>query len=447
VVTRALDSTAARVSGTLRQRLARVSLMSLALKAGATVLAFGLSVLLARTLGPAEYGVYEVVIAWVTLLLVPAAFGLDKLAVRELSAATAREDWPLARGFLRWARRSVILLSLLVALATAGAVALVAGGEITPWLLAFWLGCLALPISALTILWESSLRGLQRVIEGQLPILVARPVLVIGLVLVAVYVLGMPATAVTALGAFVLGALGALVLARVLLSRRLPATLRAGPTAARPRAWLGAAVPLVAMAVLYTANARVGTILLGSLDGPASAGVYALASRIADLVMFTLVAVNTALSPTFASLHAARETERLQRVVTSSARLMFALAFPMAVLLFVFGETVLSIFGSGFVGGVDALRVLLVGQVANVSMGSVGVLMVMANRERLATAGFAAGTATNVVLALALIPSLGAMGAAIAATASMLVWNVVLWYLTLRTVGVHATVLGAPRRR
>jgi len=447
VVTRALGGTAGHLRDLLRGRLARLSLLSLGVKGFATVLAFALSVVLARTLGPAEFGTYEVVIAWVTLLLVPAAFGLDKLAVRELAAATARGDWPLARGFLRWARRSAIVLSMGVALLTGVFALLAARGAVTPWLVAFGIGLLTLPVSTLTILWESSLRALQHVILGQLPILVARPALAIAFVLVAVTGLGLPATAPVALGAFAVAGLGSLALARVLLSRRLPRELLEGPVEVRSRAWVGSAVPLVVMAVLYTANARIGTILVGSLDGATSAGLYALASRVADLVLFTLVAVNTALSPTFAALHAARDLGRLQRVVTSSARLMFALAFPLAAILFVFAEQVLSVFGPAFTAGADALRVLLVGQVANVSMGSVGVLLVMAGRERLATLGFAAGTGSNLVLALLLIPAYGLMGAAVAATVSMVVWNVVLLVLTVRAVGVHPTALGAPWRR
>jgi O-antigen/teichoic acid export membrane protein len=448
VVTRRLfASTAERLAGgALRHRLARVSIFSLALKAIGTVLVFVLSVVLARTLGPSQYGVYEYVIAWVMLLLVPAAFGLDKLAVRQLSAAAARGDWAAARGFLRWSVAVVLGFAILSGGVAAGVAWLGAGGVVSAPLLAFWLGCLVVPLSALTIVWESSLRGLQRVIEGQLPIMIVRPLVVITLVLVAFHAVGLPRTAVTALGAFLAGAVVAAVLAFVLLRRRLPPELRRAAPVAHGAAWFGAALPMMVMTALYTANSRIGTILVGSITGAEAAGVYALAARGADLVIFTLVAVNTALSPTFAGLWAAGDREQLQRVVTRSARLIFVLGFPLAAGLFAFGATFLLIFGESFVVGTDVLRVLLVGQVINVAMGSVGVLLVMADRERLAMLGFAAGVATNLALALVLIPPFGALGAAWAATASMVVWNVVLWYLTLRSLGVHATVLGAPRR-
>jgi O-antigen/teichoic acid export membrane protein len=467
VVTRQrVVSTAERLLGeSLRHRLARVSLFSLGLKATGTVLVFVLSVVLARALGPAEYGTYEYVIAWVMLLLVPAAFGLDKLAVRQLSASSARSDWPEASAFVRWALGIVLSFSLVVALGAAAVAWWGAGGVVSPPLLAFWLGCLVVPLSALTILWESTLRGLQHVIEGQLPIMIVRPVIVIVLVVLAIYALGLPPTALTALTAFLVGAACAALLAFVLMRRRLPAELRqarrvpsgraesgravsgraVSGRARSWRAWFAAALPMMVMAALYTANSRIGTILVGTITGAEAAGVYALASRGADLVIFTLVAVNTALSPTFAGLWAAGDRERLQRVVTQSARLIFALSAAIAAGLFALAPVFLAIFGESFVVGAPVLRVLLLGQLVNVSMGSVGVLLVMADRERLAMVGFAMGTAVNLVLALALVPSYGALGAAWAATASMVVWNVVLWFFTLRTMGVHATVLGPPR--
>jgi O-antigen/teichoic acid export membrane protein len=447
MVTRVGEAAGRLLGGALRARLARVSLASLALKATGTLLVFALSVTLARALGPTQYGTYEYVIAWVTLLLVPAVFGLDKLAVRELSAAITREDWEQAKGFLRWSLATVLALALTVAVGAAAVAWWSAGGELDGAVAAFLLGCLVVPLSALTILWESTVRGMHGVIEGQLPIMIARPLLVIAFVLVGLGVMGFPATAVTALTAFLIGAGGALLLAFALLLRQLPPVVRRARSGPRARVWFAAALPMAVMAALYTANGRIGTILLGSLTGPEAAGLYALATRGADLVMFTLVAVNTALSPTFAALVASAERERLQRVVTQGTRLIFALGFPVALGLFVLAPLFLRIFGPEYVEGATALRILLVGQVVNVAMGSVGTLLVMANRERLATIGFASGTAVNLTLAALLVPAYGVVGAAIAATASMLVWNGVLWFFTLRSVGVHPTVWGAPRAR
>lgn len=422
-------------------RLARVSLGSFVLKAVGMVLLFGLSVVLARVLGPVAYGTYEFVIAWVTLLLVPATLGLDRLAVRVTSAAMERREPGVARGILRWSTMVVAGWSVVVAGATAAVVA-AGGGTAAASVAALLIGCLILPVNALTVVWEGALRGLQHVIAGQVPILIVRPLGAVLLFLLGWRVLGLPPNAYTALGSYLLAGLGALLTCGILLATRRPDGMRRAAPETHPRAWLAAAVPITIMTALYIGNGRVGTILLGSLTGPEAAGIYALALRGADLVMFALVAVNTALSPTFAALHAKGDRAALQATVTKGARLIAGLALPVAAFMLLFGHVFLGIFGHEYVAGTGALRILTVGQIFNVAMGPVGVLLVMAGRERLATLGFGAGLAVNLALATVLIPAYGIEGAAWAATASMLIWNVALGVLTYRSLGVEASLVG-----
>ena len=68
----------------------------------------------------------------------------------------------------------------------------------------------------------------------------------------------------------------------------------------------------------------------------------------------------------------------------------------------------------------------IVGQLFNVAMGSVGIILSMTNHEKIALTGHLAGLATLVTLALILIPIYQQIGAAIAVSSSLLVWNIVL---------------------
>lgn len=435
-----------RAAGKAGRPLTRVSIASFLLKAVSMVLLFGYGLLLARLLGSVEYGVYEYAFAWLTLFLVPAVFGLDKILLRTLAASRARGAWGEARALLRWSTVWVAALSIGLG-ATAGYLAWsVAGGSATPTVVALWIVCATLPVSALTVLWEGALRGLHRVIEGQLPILIGRPVLAIALLVIFVRVLPWPAEATVALAAFFLASAAAMVFAGVRLWLRLPAGLKRAEPVARPLSWLAAALPLAVMAALYIANGRLGVILLGSMTGPEDAGVFALITRGTDLIMFPLVAVQTALSPTFAGLQAAGDRLRLQRVVTRGTVLMFVLAFPIAFGLFLFGHQFLLLFGPSFVVGLPALRILVLAQFLSISMGPVGILLVMTGRERLAMIGFASGAIVNVGLAFLLIPRLGVEGAALAATASIVIWNLLLAVLTYRALGVDATIFGPALR-
>jgi hypothetical protein len=59
------------------------------------------------------------VLAWATLLVIPATMGFDVLLIRALAAAHTAGDWGLLRGLLRGAVRLVGLASLAVALLAA----------------------------------------------------------------------------------------------------------------------------------------------------------------------------------------------------------------------------------------------------------------------------------------------------------------------------------------
>lgn len=429
---------ASSVFGALRGRLARASLGSFLLKGIGTVIAFGYSLLLARLLGVAQYGIYEFVVAWVALLAVPSVFGFDKVLLRVLPAAAVDGDWGEARGLMRWTTIAVAGGSLVVA-AVAGGLAWRGAGA-TPW--PFLIGCAALPLFALSILWEGALRGLHRIVEGQMPITIVRPLIAAAVAALLIVALGAPARAETALLSLAAGALVAAATSAFLYRLRAPRELRRATASYRPRRWVSIGAPIMVMTGMAIANNRIGTIALGTLGSAEAAGVFAVLGRASELIPFALVAVNAAVAPAFSELHAAGDRDRLQRVVTRSARLTFALAAPIALGLWFFGEAFLQLYGGAFVEGSLALRILVAAQLVNITMGPAGVLLVMTGHERVATAGFALAVAINAALCFALVPSAGVVGAAIAATASIVVWNVALAVLAVRLVGVHATALG-----
>ncbi len=116
-------------STSLRGRLVRGGLGSLALKLASTALGFILVILLARSLGPEGYGVYAFVFAIVSLLAIPTQLGLPQLVVRETAKAQAAERWGLMRGLWRWSTLVVWLFSFVV---LAVSPSLVSGSLATP---------------------------------------------------------------------------------------------------------------------------------------------------------------------------------------------------------------------------------------------------------------------------------------------------------------------------
>ena len=137
------------------------------------------SVVLARALGPSAYGNYAYVFAIVTLLALPSQVGIPTLLVRETAKAQAQEDWPRLKGLWSWATRVILVMSLVIA--AVAAIFVIWRGAPTDvdlrWTLA--VGLLLVPLIALGNARGAALRGLRKIVSGQLPETVLRPVMLV----------------------------------------------------------------------------------------------------------------------------------------------------------------------------------------------------------------------------------------------------------------------------
>lgn len=426
----------------MRAVLVRGASGTFVLKIFAAGLGFLASLLLARLLGAAGYGAYAYAQSWLTLLAVLATLGLDTLLVRNIAAYRARSDWSLMSGLLRQANRTVLATSIGLAL-LAATVAWFLRGHLEPQMLpAFLVAMCSLPLVALIYLRQAAMRGLQRVVVGQLPETLIRPLLLIALIGCVYLSLGDDPGAAWAMGLNVAATAVAFLIGARLLRKALPqAATQAYPDYKR-REWMRSALPLLILTGMGVTNAQVSTILLGTMQNAEVAGVYAVVTQAAGLITFILGAANVVMAPAIATMYAAGDTERLQRMVTKSARLVLLFSLPLALCLMLFGYWLLSFFGEEFVRGSTALAVLSLGYLANAATGSVGTLLTMTGYARDAAVVVGVSVVLNIVLNVFLIPGWGLEGAAAATATSMIVWNLLLAILAYRRLGIHASALG-----
>jgi O-antigen/teichoic acid export membrane protein len=467
------------MTASLRARLLRGGLGSLAIKLGSVGLQFSVAVQLARVLGPDGYGVYALVFAIVTVLAVPTQLGLPQLVVRETARAQAGGHWGRLRGLWRW--------SNLVVWASSGTIALVGLAAVwtfyehisQPIIHTLIAGFVLVPLIALGNLRGAALRGLRHVVAGLLPEQILRPGVLVLLVFAALALFPtQPLTPPAAMalhalaGAFAFAASAALLgllrprpLARrprmeyalafialalypvqpltpvvpalhilafatgaglVYLVRSRPRTQLPQP-AYETRAWLGSIIPLALTAGLGVINTQADILVLGLFRPSDDVGVYKVAVQAAMLIPFGLQAVNMVIMPYVARLHAEGDQRRLQRLVTQSARSILALALPLVLAFVFFGDAILALaFGPEYTRGHTALMLLSLGQLVNAGMGSVNVLLNMTGHERDTLRGVAVAALANLILNFVLIPPFGLVGAAAATACTFIIWNLLL---------------------
>lgn len=431
----------------IRFQLARETVCSFALKGISACLGFLCTILLARLLGAEGYGVYAYVLALITLMALPAHAGLPNLIVRETAKGLAQERPDLLKGAWQWAGRVVAVLSPVVML-VAGPVFVAwqgglgsIGGQTMAWALPL------VPLIALGNLRGAALRGLQRVVVGQLPEFLLRPGLFLLLLGGTALLWGGTPSPSSAMMLYAVAAFLAFAVGAWLLWRHTPEAVRYARPSVDARGWLASSVIFALLAGFRVINIQASTVVLGLFVAPHIVGHFRVAAQVAMLAAFGLQAINMVLAPRFADLWARREKARLQRLVTRSAQAVLAFNLLVTVALVLAGRSFFQlVFGPEFDSSYVPLLILLVGQMVNSAAGCVDFLLNMTGHERDTAKGMAVAAAVNVVLNVALVPVWGIVGAATATAASMTLWNVLLWWRVRQRLGINSLAFNVSKR-
>lgn len=428
----------------LKGQLMRGGAGSVGLNVANVSLGLAVAVVLARVLGPKNYGIYTYVYALVSLLAVPAQFGLPTLVVRETAKAEVKQEWGLMRGLWRWAGSVAAALALMLAV-VAGVFAWYFSGHFSALQLKTFVWGLALiPLIALGTLRGAALQGLRSVVQGQLPEQVVRPALLILMVLVIGFFAGGKIKADEAMALHALAAGCGFAIGAWLLWREQPSQVAARPPPVYElRRWLASTLPLALLAGTQVITNQTDVVMLGIFASAQDVGVYRVAAQGATLVSLAFAALGIAAMPHLARLYTKGDMCRFQRLATVSAGAALLVALPILLAFLLFGDTILgTVFGARYVNGGKVLSILASAYFVNVGFGMVGRLLNMAGYEHDTAKGVGVAAVCNVVLNVILIPLYGMTGAAAATAISMLVWNIVLWRMVRRRLGVDSSIFG-----
>lgn len=408
-----------------------------AISIGDRIVTIVLGVVLARSMGPEDYGLYALVMVWIGLLIIPAKLGVPELITRELSILSGRGgDLPvghlLARGGLRVLAASAIL------------------GAFAAWWLHLGTGIsgtlLLLSAAAIMVAWPildvilAGVRGLGQPTAFQAlgTLLPSTATLALAALFMASFPAFSPETALAARAMAIASAIG-LTLGYLRLKVKncpLQDTSRTGHVLP----WrLG--LSFVLLAALNNAMMRADVLILGFLGSSQQVGLYRVAAEGALLVGFAYSIASSILAPEYAKLQGTKETANLQKTVKFSARLIFLGGAPVSLVLISFPTFFISlIFGAEYTDATIALQILAAGHLVTLLFGDPVFVLSMGAHQRQAVVGFSIGLVSCVLLAVLLIPPKGIAGAAIASSAALIVMRLYLYIACRRMVGVDCSI-------
>ena len=431
----------------LRRHLVRSASATLIVKVVDIAFAFLTAIVLARLLGVEQYGIYAYAVSWLTLVGLIATIGLPGLLLRQVATYRATGDWERLHGAVRWSTRVVHLSSLsAVGLATLGVWIAWRRGMDGAVALALLLGFLSVHAYALGRLHQGVTQGLGQITGSQIPQNIVLPALsIIPVPIIAIFVHFTSSWAVAVRGvATVIALVVAMAIQRRALGRNAePVVTQKQGESATPQGSqsIRPALPFWLIDLGGIANEQVSLVILGSLVGASDAGIFDVARRIALVLRFVFIAVDTPLAPTIARLFASDNLVLMQRVLRRSARLSLLIALAIGATIVLFSSPILSIFGGEFREARLALCILVFAQLYNIGIGSVAAVLSMTGHASETAKWVGVAAIVNIIISLLLTPQWGATGAAVANAASLIFWNSCLYIAVRRKLGIRCDAL------
>jgi len=406
-------------------------------------LAFMLNAMIARMLGAEGAGLYFLALSVTMIAAVIARLGLDNALLRFVAVHASKEEWGLVKGVFALGMRMALISSALLTLLCF---------ILAPWLAEYvfnkpdlgtplrWMS-LGIMSFSLMMLMSECLKGMRRIRNAMLVSGVLYPLIALLLVWPLVTLFGVGG----ANAAYVLGTGGAAVVG-LIFWRRAMASHAAQPTSFPRDQLLASSRPLLVTSVINSAVlAWAPLLLLGIWGTTEETGIFGAATRLAMLLTFFLIAVNTVIAPKFAALFNEGEMETLAGIARKSALFISLAASPVFILFIVAGDWVMSVFGPGFEAGGQVLTILAAGEAVNSLTGPVGFILIMSGRERDARNVAVFSGVLLLALSVFLIPKYGMLGAAAATATAVVTSNMLLAWLVWRRLGI-VTVPFLPMR-
>jgi O-antigen/teichoic acid export membrane protein len=383
-------------------------------------------VITTRALGMEMYGIYSICVSWTGMLadLSRVGFGGDTL-IRFIGQYTGERRLDKAKGAIEYITKVVTVLSLLLTVALAifaepfARLVLKMPEAATP--LRFFA-----PAIFLTSLYGALIAMLAG-FQAQRYIVLASSIWanVANLISLVIFVfLGMKLYA--GLGSSLIQDVTILVLSIYFLFKVFPGLrdrqLKPVVEKKQLRTYAGT---IFATSLFSKYAYRLDLLFLGRYALAAEVGVYAVALKLQPIIYMPHYAISQIFAPLVAQLYAQGEHEELESIYKTVTKWTMSFSLPIFATFALFGESILAIFGKDLHGAMLPLTILGVGSSVVDGLGMSGQVIAMIGKPHVNLINSIIITVVSIGLYLLLIPTYGAVGAAVASAAALIIINLI----------------------
>jgi len=381
-------------------------------------------VIFARYLGPEEFGRYTYIMSIVLIIGLPVVAGIPNLLVREVATYHLDEKWGLLSGVISWSRWYIFKLSsFMIGLMLIAFYFEMFNNEVKELL---WISMWLIPLTGLLAQQGAILNGLRRPILSLFPGQILLPIIKISLLLAMIF-LGMDFKAKEIILITITATFCTFLLSITILSMINKKEIKTSSNVYNKKKWNSSLLPFALIVIISTFNTELAVFFLGLLANAESVAYFKVGMQATILISLGLSSINTIIMPNVARYFKQGDIQKTQELLTKSVNLNLLVSLPILLILVIFGEPLISIlFGLEYIDAYPILVILSIGQFVNVFMGSVGVVLYMSNNEKKALKSLVISLTINIILLVFLIPIYLDIGAAIATSITMIVWNILM---------------------
>jgi len=197
-------------------------------------------------------------------------------------------------------------------------------------------------------------------------------------------------------------------------------------------------LPLMLSGILWTFMTKMDTLMVGHYLPSSDVGLYNAAVPLASLLPFMLTAINTLYVPMATPLFARGSMEELTRLYQIVTKWILLGTLPFFAVLFVFPETSLwLVFSSKYLDASLTLQILAIGFMFHTVLGPNGLTLTVVGNTGFLTVSNALAVMSDFLLNILLIPRWGIEGAAVATATAYLVANITNSLKLYSETGIH----------
>lgn len=189
---------------------------------------------------------------------------------------------------------------------------------------------------------------------------------------------------------------------------------------------LNVSSPMAVSAMAYFIMQSIDVIILAIYEGFDKLAYYSVSVKLATLIALALLSVNIVVAPKIAELYENKKKKELQVIIKKCCRIIFVISVITLLVLGLFSEIVLGLFGQNYLIAKQALIILLFGQFFNSISGPGAIYLNMTKRQGVLNKILIVGLILNIALNFFLIPKYGINGAALATLISLIFWNLII---------------------